>query len=710
MRLPNIGPRVAAAVVVLALVVGIPLLGASLIATGGTRSNPAANGLLRETARQAAARTATTLQAYCTLATYIAGLNATHAALGLDSFALVANPFDDQAQALFVAYPHVSGLYLTSPSGTVLRGSALLAPGTLGPVPYLPAGTPLPSLTRAAAQPAYALAPADAAAAGSPGDLWVAAPVLDQHITRGLVLLRVDAAEILPLAPAGPGEGISLQMVAGGAAFGGTPSAISPATLSALRVGQPAAITVDGRPTTAVTAAVPGSPGWRLIAFQPAGTAPGRRSAPAPVVLAGALIAVALLLGVWAALTLAMERPIARLRRTVDRWGEGHLDEAAPPAGQGEMGALVTGVDALRRRLQQDAAEATARADALTHDLQHFTQALEPLAQGQLHRRIPLLADPDSPLLDAVEATNHLVRRLRRLIAGLKNSVHDILDSSTRIRARINDAAIDASRQQEQLEHQRHLVAALSDQAHQAGRAAEGTAEASEQVNASVQRGNQALVEVTGSFDHIYEGTLENTNRITTLQSTAATLTSLVDHVLQMATVLGLLAYNGLLTAEQSATADPAFARLADETAALATSFDRTLQEITTCVDQAQRDIDAAIHTNDAVAHDIFAAQRARDALAGVFAQIGVSVARMRESAAGARAQAAEQARLADAVREGNDLVAQAYERIRQSLDQAVDEMTLRAGDLDRLSGSMADLQVESPPTVTPQTGPLTAA
>jgi hypothetical protein len=108
------------------------------------------------------------------------------------------------------------------------------------------------------------------------------------------------------------------------------------------------------------------------------------------------------------------------------------------------------------------------------------------------------------------------------------------------------------------------------------------------------------------------------------------------------------------------------------------------------------------ILSSEAVAQDVIASLHARGELDRVFSNLQDVVQVLNASATSARIKAAEQARLATAVRDGNDLVAQAYERIRMTLEACAEEIALRAHAFDNLTLAVADLQIEAPMATLP--------
>ncbi|HWE62984.1 MAG TPA: HAMP domain-containing protein [Chloroflexota bacterium] len=724
--------------VLLLLLALIPLAAVGYVTASREAQNTrdTADAALRDGAQRAALSLAQSGRTYVNLADYLANLQAIKTAITLDPWALQVNPFDDQVQALSAANPTITGVYLTTPTGTFLYGGALLEPNVFGPASDLPvvAGNPLPGVVTDAVRGAPALRVVNTPNSyDALGDLWVASRVLDQGTVLGAILLRVDASVLLPPTLAGMNAGghhIEVQVVAdslifdsrtaaalakgtlpvaAGAGVAGYTTEPHPALATALSAPDISSFTDDGIAYTAAAATVPGFP-WRVIARQPTSEiTASSNSLLSGLLIAGLLIIVFLGIGITLTVSNFVVGPLARMREIVRGISQGRLDTPLPTTSSDELGTLAASIEEMRRGLQADAEASQRRAQGISNQVLNFTQALEPISNGQLYRRIPLIDDPESPLVDAVEATNNLIRRFRRLVAGVKDAVAHVVESSLLVRSRIEEAAQDAVSQQDQLEHQRELVTAMSRGAAAAGEAAAQTAAATDAVSAQVAEGGLALDAVSMSSDGIRQRTLENTNRIKKLQDTAINLTGLVGQVQDMAGSLQLLAYNGTLNATR-AGGDPAFARMAEETQALAASFETSLTEIKAAVEMAQRDIGSVILSGEGVAQDVVAALRARDRLASVFTDLADVVKVLESSATSARAKATEGAELAAAVREGNEQVALVYERIRLNLEAAAEEITLRSADLDRLAQSVSDLQIEASASVQPQVGPRSAA
>jgi len=727
--------------VLLLLLTLVPLgiFGYQTARTDETNSRDAAKTSLRAQAERTADAVSQTVSYYTSLAGYLASLDAIKKAINLDPFALVANPFDDQVQSLNAASPAITGVYLTKADGTFIHGGSLLEANTFGPASDLPPvvgnPSPLPQLVAAAAAGKAATHIIYSQQSPDPiGDLWIASRILDRGSVLGLVLLRVNATVLLtaPLMNAGPSSGISSQLVADNYIYDGSTLAAAKGGMLPVTSAAPAvpglAAQVHGSlppvgavqdyrdPAGAFTGvAVPlpnlGLANWRIIARQPTAEIVAAGTTNRNNILVVIIItALALLLGITLTVTSFVVRPLVRMREAVGSIAQGRYDAVLPITTRDELGDLASEIETMRQGLKAEADSSRARAQQISTQVSGFTEALEPVAQGALYRRIPLVDDPNSPLLDAVEATNNLIRRFRRVVGGVQDAVSAVVASSALIRSHVVEAAQDADGQQAKLVDQRRLVTSMSRQAAAAGEAAGSTAEATQEVSARVQEGGLALQAVSVSSDGIRQRTLENTNRIKKLQDTAINLTGLVAQVQGMAGSLQLLAYNGTLNATRTGGGDPAFARMADETQSLAASFESSLTEIKTAVETAQRDIGAVILSGEAVAQDVISALRARDELTNVFSNLAEVVQVLSAAASSSQDKASEQTQLANAVRDGNDQVAQAYERIRTNLEGAVDEIAQRAADFERLASSVGDLQVEAPQGAALQVSPRSAA
>lgn len=727
------------ALLLLLTLVPLGIFGYQTAKTDETNSREAAKTNLRAQAQRTADAISQTVGYYTSLGSYLASLDTIKKAINLDPFALVANPFDDQVQSLNAASPAITGVYLTKANGSFIHGGSLLEANTFGPASDLPPvvgnPSPLPQLIAAAAAGNTATRIIYSQQSPDPiGDLWIASRILDRGSVLGVVLLRVDAKVLLtaPLMNVGALGGTSSQLVADNYIYDGT-------TL--------AAVAGNALPVTSAGAAVPGLatqlhstlpllggvrdyrdaagaftgvavslpnlalPNWRIIARQPTAeiTAAGTTNRN-NILIVIIITALALLLGITLTVTSFVVRPLVRMRQAVASIAQGRYDAVLPITTRDELGDLASEIETMRQGLKAEADGSRARAQQLSTQVSGFTEALDPVAQGALYRRIPIVDDPNSPLLDAVEATNNLIRRFRRVVSGVQDAVGAVVASSALIRSHVEEAAQDAESQQVQLVDQRRLVASMSRQATAAGEAAASTANATGEVSSRVQEGGIALSAVSVSSDGIRQRTLENTNRIKKLQDTAINLTGLVAQVQGMAGSLQLLAYNGTLNATRTGGGDPAFARMAEETQSLAASFESSLTEIKTAVETAQRDIGAVILSGEAVAQDVIAALHARDELTSVFSNLAEMVQVLSAAASSSQAKASEQTQLANAVREGNDQVAQAYERIRTNLEGAVDEIARRTSDFERLASSVGDLQVEAPQAAMLQVTPRSAA
>ena len=333
------------------------------------------------------------------------------------------------------------------------------------------------------------------------------------------------------------------------------------------------------------------------------------------LVIAGACLAVLLVLGVLAIAYLAFRRkvlwPLYMTAETMDAMAAGDHDAGITTQHRvDEIGTMTRAIETFRTALKSDKARSAEQAEVV----ETLSGALSRLAEGDLTHRITAMPPGEHERLS--DAFNTSVAKLEGMIDAVRATANGVRTSSDEIRAASEDLALRNEQQAASLEETAASVGTTVSLTRLSADNANAAKGAIAQTHARATEGGAVVGKAVAAMGAI--------------EQSAKEITQIIDVIDGIAFQTNLLALNAGVEAARAGEAGKGFAVVANEVRALAQRSAEAARDIKTLIDKS------TAHVGDGVS----LVGETGTLLAEIVAQVGSVTAQVNEIAETTASQA----------------------------------------------------------------------
>jgi len=333
------------------------------------------------------------------------------------------------------------------------------------------------------------------------------------------------------------------------------------------------------------------------------------------LVIAGACLAVLLVLGVLAVAYLAFRRkvlwPLYMTAETMDAMAAGDHDAGTTTQHRvDEIGTMTRAIETFRAALKSNKARSAEQAEVV----ETLSGALHRLSEGDLTHRITAMPPGEHERLG--DAYNTSVAKLESMIGAVRSTASGVRTSSDEIRAASEDLALRNEQQAASLEETAASVGTTVSLTRQSAENASAAKSAIAQTHKRATEGGAVVGKAVAAMGAI--------------EQSAKEITQIIDVIDGIAFQTNLLALNAGVEAARAGEAGKGFAVVANEVRALAQRSAEAARDIKTLIDKS------TAHVGDGVS----LVGETGTLLAEIVAQVGSVTAQVNDIAETAAAQA----------------------------------------------------------------------
>lgn len=326
----------------------------------------------------------------------------------------------------------------------------------------------------------------------------------------------------------------------------------------------------------------------------------------------GGLVALISLIGWLVGRSVA--RPFQTIGASIQKVAAGDLATSIPLTDRREdVGDLARNLDNLRNKLNQaanDRRTADRQAGDQRHVVEHLTQSIQELAEGNLTTQIEVsFAETYENLRSAY---NSAIGKLHDTVSSLLGAASEIDSNARDVENASNDLSQKAIEQAASLEETAAAITELSASVKSTADAADAADSVMTRAKSDAQQSGQVVTQAMGAMDKI--------------SSSSQKITQVTSVIEDLAFQTNLLALNAGVEAARAGEAGRGFAVVASEVRALAQRSSEAAKEINTLIQESAENVVSGVELVEKAGHSF-------DSLIGDFDKVSVSVSSIASAA-----------------------------------------------------------------------------
>ena len=298
------------------------------------------------------------------------------------------------------------------------------------------------------------------------------------------------------------------------------------------------------------------------------------------MMIAGALVAIVLGLGIGYLLATSISRSVTHIAQVAKQAAAGHLKARAHLDSRDELGQMGIAFNTMLDRITT-LVQTEEERDTLQKRLREFLGFVSEVSKGDLTKRGEVTEDMFGNLADAF---NLMVDRFSQLMKQVKTAADRVNESAESLRN--TSSQMSETAQQQTGESQRTLdaVEGLTQSMRQVSESAEASSGSARQTLGATERGSSALQDTLRDMQGIREAVQRLSKQVKSLGDRSLEISQIVSTIKDLASQTNLLALNAAIEAAGAGEAGARFAVVADEVHKLAESSTQATHQIANLV------------------------------------------------------------------------------------------------------------------------------
>jgi twitching motility protein PilJ len=314
-------------------------------------------------------------------------------------------------------------------------------------------------------------------------------------------------------------------------------------------------------------------------------------SARTRVVLVGALVAIAIGLGVGILLARFFSEGVTHIAQVSKQAAAGNLQARAKLDSTDELGEMAVAFNAMLDRITKLVQTEDER-DQLQRRLMEFLVLVSDVSKGDLTKRGQVTADMFGNLADAF---NLMLDRFGQLMKQVREAAGRVNESAGDLRQTAGQMADTARHQAAESVRTLTAVEGLSRSMRQVAETAGGSAESAQEALTATERGRVAVQETVQDMQSIRGAVQRMSKQVKGLGDRSLEISQIVSTIRDIASQTNLLALNAAIEAAGAGEAGARFAVVADQVRKLAESSTQATREIADLVKVIQTETQDAV-------------------------------------------------------------------------------------------------------------------
>ena len=312
-----------------------------------------------------------------------------------------------------------------------------------------------------------------------------------------------------------------------------------------------------------------------------------QRSTQLGMVLLVALLAVALVYGIWR----GINRQVNSMTRTFARISDGDLQARAEVLGNDELGRLAISLNNMTDNTLS-LVQGREERDRIQKNITKLLEEVSGVADGDLTQEAEVTADLTGAIADSF---NYMIAQLRQIISHVQRTTTQVTSSASDVRHTATKLAEGSEVQAKQIVQASNAIAEMAKSIQQVSHSATQATEVANKALQSAQGGAATVRRTIDGMNAIRTQVQETAKRIKRLGESSQEIGEIVELIGDIADRTSILALNASIQAAMAGEAGKGFGVVAEEVERLAERATEATKKISNLIKSVQGDTNEAI-------------------------------------------------------------------------------------------------------------------